>query len=204
MANKTKGEAEKTRQAVLDSALQVFIQNGYSRTTLKQIAHKAGCTRGAVYGHFSGKFEIFKTLYEEMERNTGLTLDKQKWVPAGSLNDIKEIFLYYIGVLLANESYREFYKMVNYRTEWSDELAALLEFEKKKLDDFVEVLAEDIARLKRQKKVRPQVDPVRSAVALCAYVEGIIGFWLFNPNTLPLKKWAGSLLDDFMAGMTDR
>jgi TetR/AcrR family acrAB operon transcriptional repressor len=203
MANKTKEEAEKTRQAILDAALEVFTQNGFSRTTLKQIAHKAGYTRGAVYGHFAGKAELFKALYEEMDRGAGLALDEQSWIQARSLNDIKQAFIYYIDVLFVNKAYRDFYEMVNYKTEWSDELVPLLEFEKKKLDNLVEILANDIANLQRLKQVKVQVDPVRSAVALCAYVEGIIGFWLFNPETLPLKTWASSLLDDFLAGLAD-
>jgi len=49
MARKTKEEAEKTRQLLLDCALTVFLRKGYSATTLNDIAEEANLTRGAVY-----------------------------------------------------------------------------------------------------------------------------------------------------------
>ncbi len=49
MARKTKEDAQATREAILDAALQVFSVYGVSRTSLADIAKKAGVTRGAIY-----------------------------------------------------------------------------------------------------------------------------------------------------------
>jgi AcrR family transcriptional regulator len=201
MARKTKEEAEKTRKAILDAALQVFTQNGFSRTSLHQIAQRAGCTRGAVYWHFSDKAGLFKVLHEEMEHRAGLDLDEQAFMPASSLDEIKMFFLHYIGVLLNNRAYRDFYHLVNFRTEWSEELAPLLELERQKLKRLLDALTKDFENLKRLGKIKPQIEPARTAAALYAYVEGIIGLWLFKPDSLPLKEWACPMLDDFMAGL---
>ena len=44
---KTKTEAQKTRQHLLDAALEVFWRDGVTRASLQAIAQEAGVTRGA-------------------------------------------------------------------------------------------------------------------------------------------------------------
>ena len=52
MVRRTKAEAEATRTAILDAAEHLFQARGVSRTSLQDMAHAAGVTRGAVYWHF--------------------------------------------------------------------------------------------------------------------------------------------------------
>ena len=66
MARRTKEEALKTREALLDAALQVFSVKGVSRTTLANIAKKAGVTRGAIYWHFKNKEDLLGALWEQL------------------------------------------------------------------------------------------------------------------------------------------
>ncbi len=56
--------AEITRQALLDSALELFIQKGFSKTSIEDIVLQARVTRGALYHHFKSKEEIFIKLYK--------------------------------------------------------------------------------------------------------------------------------------------
>lgn len=51
MARKTKEDALRTRQLLIESAIQQFAQRGVTNTTLTDIADAAGVTRGAVYWH---------------------------------------------------------------------------------------------------------------------------------------------------------
>ena len=46
---RTKEDAAKTRQSLVDAALKLFGQRGYSGTTLRLIADEAGCSRGPIY-----------------------------------------------------------------------------------------------------------------------------------------------------------
>ncbi|MDO5090996.1 MAG: TetR family transcriptional regulator [Cardiobacteriaceae bacterium] len=59
---RTKAQAEITRQHILDTALQLFDEQGYAQTSLSMIARTAGVTRGAIYWHFQNKEEIFHAL----------------------------------------------------------------------------------------------------------------------------------------------
>ena len=60
---KTKIEAQKTRQHLLDAALEVFWRNGVTRSSLQEIAQEAGVTRGALYWHFKNKEDLFDALF---------------------------------------------------------------------------------------------------------------------------------------------
>ena len=56
----TKGE--RTRQAVIDAAYSLFLENGFSATSMRQIAERAGLALGGIYNHFASKDEIFQEL----------------------------------------------------------------------------------------------------------------------------------------------
>jgi AcrR family transcriptional regulator len=59
----TKGE--QTRQEILAAAKELFLAQGYTATTMRQIARAVGITPAAIYNHFPGKDEIFTTLLQE-------------------------------------------------------------------------------------------------------------------------------------------
>lgn len=48
-----------TRQKLLDSALNAFLQEGYSKVTIEAICEDAGYSRGAFYAHFTSKEDVF-------------------------------------------------------------------------------------------------------------------------------------------------
>jgi len=62
---RTKEDALQTKCQLLQAAKELFNEKGFSRTTLAEIAQKAGLTRGAAYWHFKSKDEIFITVVEQ-------------------------------------------------------------------------------------------------------------------------------------------
>lgn len=58
----------KREQAILNAALSLFVHYGYDKTTIADIAAKAGVSKGAIYLHFQSKTELFNALLlREME-----------------------------------------------------------------------------------------------------------------------------------------
>jgi len=53
-----------TRQRILDTALDLFIEQGFDKTSLREIAERVGVTKAALYYHFASKDEIFRTLLQ--------------------------------------------------------------------------------------------------------------------------------------------
>ena len=54
----------RTRARLLDAAVEVIREKGVYGTTLEEVARRAGMTRGAIYGNFKGKDELFLAVVE--------------------------------------------------------------------------------------------------------------------------------------------
>jgi AcrR family transcriptional regulator len=52
-----------TRQRILDVALDLFIEQGFDGTSLRQIAERLGITKAALYYHFESKDDILMALH---------------------------------------------------------------------------------------------------------------------------------------------
>ena len=50
---------ERTRAALIDGAAAVIGEKGWDRTSLEEVARRAGMTRGAIYGNFANREELF-------------------------------------------------------------------------------------------------------------------------------------------------
>jgi len=55
---------EDRRDQIIDAAMQVFAQKGFTRATNKDIAREAGITSGLIYYYFDSKEDLLKTIIE--------------------------------------------------------------------------------------------------------------------------------------------
>ena len=55
---------EDRRDQIIDAAMQVFAQKGFTRATNKDIAREAGITPGLIYYYFESKEDLLKTIIE--------------------------------------------------------------------------------------------------------------------------------------------
>src|SRR5271170_3518964 len=60
------GKRARTRKKLIDAAAEVIGEKGFDRASLEEIAARAGMTRGAVYGNFKNKEELFLALVATM------------------------------------------------------------------------------------------------------------------------------------------
>ena len=52
-----------TRERILDVALDLFIEKGFDKTSLREIAEQLGVTKAALYYHFASKEDILMALH---------------------------------------------------------------------------------------------------------------------------------------------
>ena len=119
MARKCKDDAEKTRQAVLESALDVFSEKGYAKATFDEIAMRAGFTKGAVYWYFRNKADLLAALIVEyLQRKRMEILPK---LPEGNtLEDLLDYFSVWAGVGKDDIRFAKFNRFVLCQMEWSE------------------------------------------------------------------------------------
>jgi AcrR family transcriptional regulator len=55
-----------TRRALLDTARQLFAENGFGGTKTEDLVQRAGLTRGALYHHFRDKEDLFRAVHDEV------------------------------------------------------------------------------------------------------------------------------------------
>jgi AcrR family transcriptional regulator len=55
----------KTKQTILDQALKLFVEQGFTETTTRDIAKACGISEGAIYRHFQSKDEIGWELFHD-------------------------------------------------------------------------------------------------------------------------------------------
>ncbi|HRE91152.1 MAG TPA: TetR family transcriptional regulator [Myxococcota bacterium] len=60
---------DETGVALIDAALEVYLERGWQGASLAEITNRAGLTTGAIYSRFTGKNELFAAVLErELER----------------------------------------------------------------------------------------------------------------------------------------
>ncbi|MET7270341.1 helix-turn-helix domain-containing protein [Streptomyces flaveolus] len=57
-----------TRQRIQDVALELFAEQGYEKTSLREIAERLDVTKAALYYHFKTKEEILVSIFEDLSR----------------------------------------------------------------------------------------------------------------------------------------
>ncbi|MFE8949964.1 TetR/AcrR family transcriptional regulator [Streptomyces sp. NPDC007856] len=57
-----------TRQRIQDVALELFAEQGYEKTSLREIAERLDVTKAALYYHFKTKEEIIVSLFEDLTK----------------------------------------------------------------------------------------------------------------------------------------
>jgi len=62
-------ESRGTKQRILDAALELFSAQGFSGTSVEQIASKVGIKAPSLYKHFKSKQDIFDAILDEMDRH---------------------------------------------------------------------------------------------------------------------------------------
>lgn len=102
--------SQRTQQALLDAAEELFAKQGVDATSVVDIASKAGCSVGAVYHHFSDKkavlYALFDRLAEEFEATTHDAVDPERWDGA----TVGDILYGYVEFALENSGRRPGFK----------------------------------------------------------------------------------------------
>ncbi|QIS13679.1 TetR/AcrR family transcriptional regulator [Nocardia arthritidis] len=63
----TTARGEETRRQIIDAALRLFEQNGYTKTTMRAIAGEAGVSVGNAYYYFTSKEHLVQGFYQHIQ-----------------------------------------------------------------------------------------------------------------------------------------
>ncbi len=125
MAKRTKAEALKTRQELIETAIAQFAQRGVSKTTLNDIADAANVTRGAIYWHFENKTQLFNEMWLQQPSLRELIQDHLtaglEHDPFQQLREKLIVGLQYIAKIPRQQA---LLKILYHKCEFNDEMLA--------------------------------------------------------------------------------
>jgi TetR/AcrR family acrAB operon transcriptional repressor len=198
---KTKTEALKTRSKVLESAMKVFLDKGYSRTSLADIAINAGYSRGAVYWHFEDKNEILETLISKFHDRF---LNKQAEIIPSALDPMKKV-TEMINInfleLYRNKEFRDFIELTWFKTE-IDQHAGLLQGKvaiTKIFNDSITLLFKEAAKMGILKE---EIDPEIAALTVTSIINGIYRGYFVMPDKLQAEEVGKTLIENYLSQIT--
>ena len=157
---RTKEEAEQTRKAILTSAMNIFYEKGYSKTTFDEIAKRINLTKGAVYWYFRNKPDIVAALINEyaalylvrvhdfLENNPHPSFDKLIDMQLFNNKQIKEDKMFY-----------KFLFFITCQMEWSEAIINKVEPAVEKTKQITRNLFyQSLQQLRDEKKIRADVN----------------------------------------------
>lgn len=67
MARRSRADAEKTRERLLDAAARLYGERGYADTSIADICADLGITKGALFHHFKSKDALFREVWTRLQ-----------------------------------------------------------------------------------------------------------------------------------------
>lgn len=170
-----------TRAALVDAAEEVFLERGFQGSSVEQIAHRAGFTRGAFYSNFQSKEELFAELLQAR------AFARYRELVSG---DVREMSLRELGELnarMASEGplFRLWLELLAHagRDASFKEIAARFWSGTRTLG------AQSITEQFRAAGVEPPADPAVIASAFIAMDVGLALQHFVDPDAAPASLW---------------
>ncbi len=95
-----------TRSRVQKVALELFAEQGYEKTSLREIAERLGVTKAALYYHFKSKEDIVHSFTDDYFTEIDALLDWARDQPRGQQTRLAVLDRYVGVVLSGNEVFR--------------------------------------------------------------------------------------------------
>jgi len=208
MARRTKEEALATRHKLLDAAEHLFQAQGVSRTSLQDIARRAGATRGAVYWHFKDKADLFNAMMERvtlpMEESFHHENEAQETPGEAGLNAIDRIRLSTVNALrhiVTDTQTRRVFEVATQKVEYVEELQAVRLRHLTVRNGFVERIEQSMETAAGQMKLSLPVPASMGAQGLHALIDGLIQNWLLDPQAFDLLEVGKCAVDVYLRGL---
>lgn len=184
---KTKTEAQKTRQHLLDAALEVFWRDGVTCASLQAIAQEAGVTRGALYWHFKNKEDLFETLFEQQYADFFAAFNDQ------TLRDNQDVWTHLqhnltdmFETLATRESKHKFCNVMFSKCEQTAGNETITELACRYHRLFQKQIAYALQLSREQGRLPENTDIELAAIYLESSLVGLIKIWIDEPERFDL------------------
>lgn len=157
-------KAARTRAALLEAAGRVFMDQGYSSTSVGDIATEAGVSLGAFYQYFRDRADVLGALVAEGAMRM-LEDASQAWVPNEGRDGVHRVLHAFVTHYQASSKFQKVWEEV---THVEGELAAL----RRELGRTYMLAVETALRMgQAEGSIRADLDAANASVALTSMVD---------------------------------
>lgn len=200
MARRTKAEADETRTKLLDAAEEVFFEKGVSRTSLGDIALRAGASRGAVYWHFKDKVDVFSSMLARICMPFDEICD-DKYGELPPLERIRRSMLTVFESMDGDDRRRKVFETALFKMEYVGELEDVREGHVESARLSQEKFARDLVLAAQEQSLQLAVSPQQAALGLHSLFVGLIHGWVLNEGSFPLVNVGMMSVDVYLSGL---
>lgn len=202
MVRRTKADALATRDNILDSAGLLFVMQGVSRTTLAQIAVRAGVTRGAIYWHFDDKAAVVNALMERvrtpLESAMRLLDHSCRSDPLGALKDYATLVF---RLTETDPKARCVFEIASLKIEYVDEMTSVRLRRAATTRRWMGAAEGNIRFAMATGQALSNVEPRAAALGLWAIIDGLVRAWMIAPDSFELSAIGGRIVETHLNGM---
>jgi len=105
MAGIREQKKAETRMAITAAAVELFSEKGFTKTSIGDIAAKAGIGKATVYTYFATKSDIFLTYCDDELEEAFADLRRNKLNEAGLLDQLTEFFMLKFNFITRNREF---------------------------------------------------------------------------------------------------
>lgn len=195
MANKSKEDHLKTREKILETALQLISEKGLERTTFVEVGRKAGFTRGAVHSHFSDKYHIMSELILNYSTQEDIFVKEILENEKDYFQILKKVSYLSFEILLSSPQRLVLEKILLFDKYLNSKLIAI-QLQSKRNNDIV-FLESLFKSLLKQKKINSVMTAKDHSIALYSFILGLEVSWLENAKDNTMKENYIKFIDQY-------
>jgi TetR/AcrR family acrAB operon transcriptional repressor len=202
MARRTKEEAAITREQLLDAAENVFRRRGIARSSLAEVAAAAGVTRGAVYWHFRDKADLCAAMCERAMLPMEIMLsDAATATHDDPLGALRMLAVTVLTRLARDPRSQAVYEVMQHEGDFTGEKAPLTQRKQRERQHCLTHVESVLQQAVATGQLPPDTDTAFAALALHAYLGGIMQRWVLDTAAHDLGASADVLVDIFLTGL---
>ncbi len=197
LPRKTKEDSIKTRNRLLEAALDVFCKKNFSDVTLSEIAEQVGMTKGALYWHFKNKNDLLLQLIEEICLDSEKEF-AEKFNEPEKLPDLRDYYKKKLVIPDKNNRFLKIHTLMLRHFEWPEDVRSkVFSLLKEQIIREKAMINNILLKSQQEGIIRSDIEVEDVAVAITSVFYGLFILMVHEIVTTDLSKCTDFICNAF-------
>lgn len=177
---------EETRAKIVEHALRLFAQYGYTQTSVRMIAESAGIAQGLLYRYFESKDDLLRAIFEDTMKDVGGSFAAAE-VAAEPQERIERLVRASFAILREHLDFWRLSYSVRLQPRVVHDLG-------ENLRDWTSSIQNTLERYLRDADF---ADPAAEAAILFALIDGVAQHYAMDPEHYPIQAVTETIITKY-------